>query len=262
MSRPFTVLCAFLAAGSGMFLYYKKHETLMLDQDITRLVHETHHIQQQTTLMRTEWALLNQPDRLSALSARFLPKLRSVDPAQFVRISRLSQHLPAVGTRPIVPEQVEPTVAMAALSASPSSPALPPAPAHKMVMTARNIAHTFQESGKHIYTPHDSKPHSFVRNPVMIASNAMPSVLVVHPTRKIASHTSRNSSEPSPLERSLSLMMLQDSKANNHKQPERSTMQHSVQVASYRTTHSTGDGIPPSPHISRETLPPPMPFSN
>lgn len=99
MIRPATVICALIAAGSGLFLYTKKHETLVLDQNITKIVQETRRVQEQTAMLRTQWALLNQPDRLSALSARVLPQLRQVEPTQFIQLAKLRAELPTLSQR-------------------------------------------------------------------------------------------------------------------------------------------------------------------
>ncbi|MQR97662.1 cell division protein FtsL [Gluconobacter aidae] len=99
MIRPFTVACAVLAAGSGLFLYTKKHETTVLDQKITKIVQETQRVRGQTAMLRTEWALLNQPDRLKTLSARFVPALHPMEPDQFIRMASLEARLPAPGSK-------------------------------------------------------------------------------------------------------------------------------------------------------------------
>ncbi|OUJ16816.1 hypothetical protein [Acetobacter sp. DsW_063] len=98
MIRYFTLLCAVSAGLSGLFLYSKKHQTTVLDQQISSIVSDTQHIRQQTAMLRTEWALLNQPDRLSRLAARFEPSLQPMTPRQFVRLSDLAGHLPAPGS--------------------------------------------------------------------------------------------------------------------------------------------------------------------
>lgn len=98
MIRPFTVFCALLAGSSGLFLYTKKHETTVLDADITHIVHRAEHLRQQTAMLRTQWALLNQPDRLASLSSRFLPTLRPMEPTQYVRLAAAMEQLPAPGT--------------------------------------------------------------------------------------------------------------------------------------------------------------------
>ncbi|WP_408873153.1 hypothetical protein [Gluconobacter roseus] len=99
MIRPFTVACAVLAAGSGLFLYTKKHETTVLDQKITKIVQETQRVRGQTAMLRTEWALLNQPDRLNTLAARFVPSLHPMEPDQFIRMASLEARLPAPGSK-------------------------------------------------------------------------------------------------------------------------------------------------------------------
>lgn len=96
MIRTFTLICTLSALSSGMFLYYKKHETLLVNKNIVNIIKETHHVQEQTTILRTEWALLNQPDRLNVLSARFLPHLHSINPTQFVRLAKLVKVLPPI----------------------------------------------------------------------------------------------------------------------------------------------------------------------
>nr|WP_294916480.1 hypothetical protein [uncultured Neokomagataea sp.] len=97
MTRPFTLACAVLAAVSGLFLYTKKHNTTVLDQSITQIVRDTQKVQSQTAMLRTEWALLNQPDRLNTLTTRFLPNLHPMTPDQFVRMSAVEARLPAPG---------------------------------------------------------------------------------------------------------------------------------------------------------------------
>ncbi|MFT8418750.1 MAG: hypothetical protein ABF636_07980 [Acetobacter sp.] len=94
--RPFTCCCAVLAIASGFFLYTKKHQTTLLDQQISAIVLETEHIRGQTAMLRTEWALENQPERLAALVAKHAAYLQSMDPSQFVRMADLVQHLPDV----------------------------------------------------------------------------------------------------------------------------------------------------------------------
>lgn len=100
MIRPFTIVCALLAGGSGMFLYTKKHETTVLDQQITSIVQKTERVRQQTAMLRTQWALLNQPDRLSTLSTRFLAQLHPMAPNQYVRLASMVASLPAPSTKP------------------------------------------------------------------------------------------------------------------------------------------------------------------
>lgn len=115
MIRPFTALCVLLAGASGLYLYTEKHRTTVLDQQISRIVQDTQHIRERTAMLRAEWALLNQPDRLQALSTRFLPDLHPMAPAQFVQMASLVRRLPDVAAPATVPASmvvaaVDPTV--------------------------------------------------------------------------------------------------------------------------------------------------------
>lgn len=96
MIRPFTLFCALFAGVSGMVLYAQKHKTTLLDKEITKIVYDTNKIKSQTAMLRTEWTLLNQPDRLKDLSAKFIPGLRALNPTQFVQMASATSALPPV----------------------------------------------------------------------------------------------------------------------------------------------------------------------
>jgi len=96
MIRPFTAVCVLLAGASGLYLYTEKHRTTVLDQQISKIVQDTQQIREHTAMLRAEWALQNQPDRLQSLAARFLPDLHPMAPAQFVQMASLAQRLPEV----------------------------------------------------------------------------------------------------------------------------------------------------------------------
>lgn len=98
--RPFTCCCAVLAIASGFFLYTKKHQTTVLDQQISKIVSDTERMRSQTAMLRTEWALENQPERLTRLAEHHLASLHPMDPAQFVRMADLDKHLPSTGRGP------------------------------------------------------------------------------------------------------------------------------------------------------------------
>lgn len=96
MIRPFTLFCTILACVSGMVLYTQKHKTTVLDHKIAKIVYDTEKIKARTAMLRTEWTLLNQPDRLKTLATTFLPKLQPLAPTQFTQMASLEQHLPPV----------------------------------------------------------------------------------------------------------------------------------------------------------------------
>lgn len=103
MIRIITLLCALMTAGSGLFLYTKKQQTSALDQKIAQIVMQTERTRDQTAMLRAEWTMLNQPDRLHVLAERYDPTLRPVAPTQFVQMAALGSHLPTPGSTPIAP---------------------------------------------------------------------------------------------------------------------------------------------------------------
>lgn len=96
MIRPFTLFCALFAGVSGMVLYAQKHKTTLLDKEITKIVYDTNKIKSQTAMLRTEWTLLNQPDRLKDLATKFIPGLRPLNPTQFVQMASATSALPPI----------------------------------------------------------------------------------------------------------------------------------------------------------------------
>ena len=94
MIRPISVVCMLMAGGSGLYLYQTKHRALLLDREITHTVKQTEVARERITALRAEWALLNEPERLSELNAHHLG-LRTLSPAQFVALSDLAARLPA-----------------------------------------------------------------------------------------------------------------------------------------------------------------------
>lgn len=147
MIRPFTCLSVLLAAGSGLYLYSEKHRTTLLDDRIRVVVEDTHRIEDRTSMLRAEWALLNQPDRLQTLATKFLPALAPIAPTQFVQLAELDRHLPPVGPPPAppaapqilpaLPAAAPPAVALASLVTTLSAPAAAvPVPHHAAPATA------------------------------------------------------------------------------------------------------------------------------
>ncbi|MCQ8241255.1 cell division protein FtsL [Rhizosaccharibacter radicis] len=127
MIRSFTLVCALMAGGSGLYLYSEKHRTTLLDQQISRIVSDTEHTRERTAMLRAEWALLNQPDRLQGLATRFLPKLQPMTPGQFVQLASLGERLPPVASEAPAPARPTPVPAEAPVVAQPASEAAPAA---------------------------------------------------------------------------------------------------------------------------------------
>lgn len=125
MIRPLTCVCMLMACGSGLYLYQAKHRAQMLDREIARTLKITDTARDRIGVLRGEWALLNEPERLSLLSQTHLG-LKTLQPTQFVTLSDLGSRLPTVaapGTVHIPSEEPGVTV----LAGEPATPApLPP----------------------------------------------------------------------------------------------------------------------------------------
>jgi hypothetical protein len=123
MTRPLTCLTLIAAAGAGLYLYQEKHRAQMMDREINRIVHATEQTRDRIGMMRAEWALLNEPDRLAALAQQHLA-LQTMTPGQFVQLADLGSRLPAVGAPSLPPPAIEPAApitAPIALAAPPAS---------------------------------------------------------------------------------------------------------------------------------------------
>ena len=200
ITRPFTCCCAVLAIASGFFLYTKKHQTTLLDQQISALVHETEHVRTQTAMLRTEWALENQPERLAQLASHHAPYLRTMDPAQFVRLSDLEEHLPAVDKNapartPVAAAPTPTHVDSIAMAAAPvAAPVRPvavanthPTPAPVMVADTRPAPQVAQP---HILRLNTETPRA--TRPALAAPHAEPAYTTVATTAATPSATRAN----------------------------------------------------------------------
>ena len=118
------------AVASGLYLYSAKHAAATLDGQITRAFELTGSAHQQTSLLRAEWALLNNPDRLHPLAGRYLA-LQPLAAAQYVKLSELHHHLPGILYGPPQPLNDEdagaPPIAVKRLLAMATAPAAPDA---------------------------------------------------------------------------------------------------------------------------------------
>lgn len=139
MMRPMTCLSLVAALGAGLYLYQEKHAAQLLDRDINRTIKQVEQERERIGLLKAEWALLNEPERLQSLAAQHLPSLQSLAPAQFARLDDLPGRLPAPSAVPVSAEPVDDAPVAAAASALPirgpmpvlmaqAAPPAPPAP--------------------------------------------------------------------------------------------------------------------------------------
>jgi hypothetical protein len=93
MIRPFTILCFAAFAGAGAWLYHVKHEVTTLDRDLREVWRQTEQARDRTAILRAEWAMLNEPDRLRQVAQRHLT-LEPMQPHQFTRLPDAVRRLP------------------------------------------------------------------------------------------------------------------------------------------------------------------------
>jgi len=124
MMRPFTCLCMLAAAGAGLYLYQEKYRAQLLDRDIAGVIKQIDQSHDRINLLKAEWALLNEPDRLATLAAQHL-SLQPLAPTQFAQLADLGSRLPG----PVAPDATPApnATAPAAPSAAPMAEAAPPA---------------------------------------------------------------------------------------------------------------------------------------
>ena len=118
MTRPLTCLTLICAAGAGLYLYQEKHQARMVDREINQTVHATEQTRDRIGMMRAEWAMLNEPDRLTNLATAHLT-LQSMVPGQFVQLADLGNHLPPVGAPTAPPADIEPPAPPPVAAATP-----------------------------------------------------------------------------------------------------------------------------------------------
>ena len=118
MIRPLTCLSLVAALGAGLYLYQEKHRAQLLDRDITRTVKQAEQARDRIGLLKAEWALLNEPERLAGLAAQHL-QLQPLQPTQFVRVEDLRSRLPPVSAAPPAPAAMDQPPVAAAIPAQP-----------------------------------------------------------------------------------------------------------------------------------------------
>ena len=94
MIRPFTLVTMTAAAVAGLYLYQVKHTVSQFDRELRDVNRRIEEVRERTQVLRAEWALLNEPDRLRQVAQRHLA-LEPMAPAQFIRDAELERRLPA-----------------------------------------------------------------------------------------------------------------------------------------------------------------------
>jgi hypothetical protein len=92
--RPLTCVCLILAAGSGLYLYQVKQRAFALDASLRSTFHDIDAARERTRMLRADWALVNDPERLQVLASQYL-KLQPMQPSQLLTMDQLAAALPS-----------------------------------------------------------------------------------------------------------------------------------------------------------------------
>jgi hypothetical protein len=96
MIRPFTCICLMMAAGSGLYLYQVKQRAFALDSELRSTFHDIDAARDRTRMLKADWALMNDPERLQSLATQYLT-LQPMGPTQLLTMDQLAAALPPVG---------------------------------------------------------------------------------------------------------------------------------------------------------------------
>jgi hypothetical protein len=107
--RPLTCVCLILAAGSGLYLYQVKQRAFALDASLRSTFHDIDAARERTRMLRADWALVNDPERLQVLASQYL-KLQPMQPSQLLTMDQLAAALPppAPFPAPVAPAAAKP----------------------------------------------------------------------------------------------------------------------------------------------------------
>ncbi len=92
MFRPLTILCIIVAAVAGWYLYQVKQSVAQLERELRDVRRQTEAALERGQVLRAEWALLNEPERLRQVVGRHLV-LEPMTPTQFVRFADLPRRV-------------------------------------------------------------------------------------------------------------------------------------------------------------------------
>ncbi|MDJ0387411.1 hypothetical protein QMO56_04735 [Roseomonas sp. E05] len=148
MFRPLTVVAITAFSLVGWHVYRAEEAATQLDRELRDVTRRIEAARERTQVLRAEWAMLNEPERLRQMAQKHLP-LETMTPSQFLRLADLERRLPApvafagpvglfgpapetavAAAEPAEAEAASAPVKMAAAAApAPVTHAAPPAPA-------------------------------------------------------------------------------------------------------------------------------------
>ena len=108
MIRPVTMVTFLAFIGSGLYLYQVKHQAQLVDRQIRKVEEATGAARTRAGVLRAEYALLNDPDRLTELATAYVPDLKPTQPGQWSSMAEIDRRLPPVGGPTVEPSPLEP----------------------------------------------------------------------------------------------------------------------------------------------------------
>jgi hypothetical protein len=193
--RPVTLVTGLLMLGSGAWLFVVKHRAGTLDHKIGGVTAQIRSSEQRIRVLRAEWALETDPNRLARLAAMFMPQLKPMKPDQLVSWQQLADVLPPPGAElphlplpPPLPGDLSraPSSAAVATAAAPETVALatiPPSVPPRSSSKPRSVA-TVSQTALAVPARHLAAPHPIVRpaKSRRAAAPAQHAAVVVHQT--------------------------------------------------------------------------------
>lgn len=100
MGRLINLALILAMAGGAALTYQTKHAAVEAARDVADLRHAIEQERISISMLKAEWSVLNQPDRLQALVTRYAPvlDLAPFDLGQMVRIEDIPLKEPAAPT--------------------------------------------------------------------------------------------------------------------------------------------------------------------
>jgi hypothetical protein len=135
MIRPVTLLTFAAFIGSGLYLYQVKHQAQLVDREIDKVHAAADMARDRARLLQSEYARLNDPERLSSLAAAYVVDLKPTQPGQWSSMAEIDRRLPSVGGPAAEPAPLEPPASVEVPTAAAGAPR--PAPRTAQVGSAQ-----------------------------------------------------------------------------------------------------------------------------
>lgn len=161
MFRPLTVIAITAFCVVGWNVYRAEDSARQLDRELRDLTRRVEQARDRTQVLKAEWALLNEPERLRQVAQKYLP-LETMTPAQFIRLAELGGRLPVAvafsgpvnlfgstgetavaEAKPAAP--AKPAAATAVAAAEAPEPAAPPVRVAARTVPAPHVEHARPE---------------------------------------------------------------------------------------------------------------------